>query len=59
MLHIKCNKEKKKIKEIIVKSGELEIFIKKEILNKRIVHYTKMLTDLYKLEINRYKKTNF
>ncbi len=41
------------------KSRKPEIFIKKEILNERAIYHTKMLMDLYKFEINRYKKTNF
>ncbi|ACN53134.1 conserved hypothetical protein (plasmid) [Borreliella spielmanii A14S] len=46
-------------KEILLKSRKPEIFIKKEILNERTIYHTKMLMDLYKFEINKYKKTNF
>ncbi|WP_421114417.1 DUF226 domain-containing protein (plasmid) [Borreliella americana] len=52
-------KLKKKKKEIIKKSRKPEIFIKKEILNERTIYHTKMLMDLYKFEINRYKKNKF
>ncbi len=34
-------------------------YLKKKILNERTIYHTKMLMDLYKFEINRYKKTNF
>ncbi|MCD2412453.1 DUF226 domain-containing protein, partial [Borreliella burgdorferi] len=52
-------KLKNKKKEIIKKSRKPEIFIKKEILNERAIYHTKMLMDLYKFEINRYKKNKF
>lgn len=52
-------KLKNKKKEIIKKSRKPEIFIKKEILNERTIYHTKMLMDLYKFEINRYRKNKF
>ncbi|MBB6213715.1 DUF226 domain-containing protein (plasmid) [Borreliella californiensis] len=52
-------KLKRKKKEIIKKSRKKEIFIKKEILNERTIYHTKMLMDLYKFEINRYKENKF
>ncbi|WP_418885333.1 DUF226 domain-containing protein [Borreliella carolinensis] len=52
-------KLKNKKKEIIKKSRKPEIFIKKEILNERTIYHTKMLMDLYRFEINKYKKDKF
>ncbi len=52
-------KLKNKKKEIMEKSKRPVIYIKKEILNEKTIYHTKMLMDLYKFEINRYKKTNF
>ncbi|ABH02499.1 conserved hypothetical protein (plasmid) [Borreliella afzelii PKo] len=52
-------KLKNKKKEIMAKSRKPEIFIKKEILNERTIYHTKMLMDLYKFEINKYKKNKF
>ncbi len=52
-------KLKNKKKEILKKSRKPAIFIKKEILNERTIYHTKMLMDLYKFEINRYRKNKF
>ncbi|MBB6043493.1 DUF226 domain-containing protein (plasmid) [Borreliella yangtzensis] len=52
-------KLKNKKKEIIRESRKPEIFIKKEILNGRTIYHTKVLMDLYRFEINKYKKNKF
>ncbi|MCD2382025.1 DUF226 domain-containing protein [Borreliella americana] len=52
-------KLKTKKKEILEKRRKQEIFIKKEIINGRTIYHTKMLMDLYKFEINRYKRNKF
>ncbi|WP_418456503.1 DUF226 domain-containing protein [Borreliella lusitaniae] len=52
-------KLKNKKKEIIETDRKPDIFIKKEILNKRTIYHTKILMDLYKFGINRYKKNKF
>ncbi len=52
-------KLKNKKKEIMEKSKRPVIYIKKEILNEKTIYHTKMLMDLYKFEINRYKKQIF
>ncbi|WP_418906317.1 DUF226 domain-containing protein (plasmid) [Borreliella tanukii] len=52
-------KLRNKKKEIIRESRKPEIFIKKEILKGRTIYHTKMLMDLYRFEINKYKKNKF
>ncbi|WP_420025575.1 DUF226 domain-containing protein (plasmid) [Borreliella yangtzensis] len=52
-------KLKNKKKELIVEKRKPEIFIKKEILKGRTIYHTKMLMDLYRFEINKYKKNKF
>uniref|UniRef100_UPI003B21DB5F DUF226 domain-containing protein n=1 Tax=Borreliella tanukii TaxID=56146 RepID=UPI003B21DB5F len=52
-------KLRNKKKEIIGESRKPEIFIKKEILKGRTIYHTKMLMDLYRFEINKYKKNKF